>query len=212
MPPFSYEEEEEEEEEEEQHGSEQLSGELLVSATLVPKDAADEEEQQQQQQVVRPTSAAEEVGAALPHLHHYQQQEHPQQHLHTLADDDDGRDREAQLQARAERIAPYIEALSAAQSDLARDSVFVFLQDSSEGGSGRVLALPSGACVLDALREGERRFGVSVDWRDRSRGRGRGHSVEYNGEVSNVTERLHNGDVVMVRSIRRQQQQQPVSL
>jgi len=121
-----------------------------------------------------PTSAA---GAAVAGLPRY-----------------NGNAREERQRARSERIAPYIEALSEAKSDLARDSVFVFL--SSNGSeSGKVLALPSGAVVLDALREGERRFGVSVDWRNTSEGR-----VEYNGAVSNITERLHNGDVIMVQS------------
>eukprot|EP00568_Trieres_chinensis_P019171 CAMPEP_0183326774 /NCGR_PEP_ID=MMETSP0160_2-20130417/83085_1 /TAXON_ID=2839 ORGANISM="Odontella Sinensis, Strain Grunow 1884" /NCGR_SAMPLE_ID=MMETSP0160_2 /ASSEMBLY_ACC=CAM_ASM_000250 /LENGTH=688 /DNA_ID=CAMNT_0025494831 /DNA_START=108 /DNA_END=2174 /DNA_ORIENTATION=+ len=106
--------------------------------------------------------------------------------------------RAERVRARAEGIAPYIEALSAAQLDLTRENVFVFLQASPgqlTEKKSKILALPSGACVLDALREGEKRFGVHVDWRNRSQ-----QGVTHNGIRSNVTQKLSNGDVVTIQN------------
>ena len=102
--------------------------------------------------------------------------------------------RAERVRARAEQMAPYIEALSLAKLDLTRENVFIFLKSAPGSTEGdKILALPSGACILDALRMGERRFGVSVDWRSKTN-----EDVIHNGVLSNVTQKLNNGDVVTV--------------
>jgi len=87
--------------------------------------------------------------------------------------------RAARIRARTERLQPYLQAVKAAQSDLTLEHVFVFLSSRE----GQVLALPAGACVLDALR-------ASTD----------DHSVvaRINGQDCAVTRRLHNGDVLQL--------------
>jgi len=97
------------------------------------------------------------------------------------------------VRAHAERIAPYIAALNRYQSDLAREVVFVFVSSASAGNSidGKVLALRSGACVLDALREGEKQFGMELNWS------GANNLVQVNNdEPISMTQRLSNGDVL----------------
>lgn len=102
------------------------------------------------------------------------------------------------IRARTQRLEPYIQALTTAQSDLARDFVFVFLKPSHDEPSssrenikseGKVLQLPAGACVVDALREGERSLGVPMLF---------GDTFNLNGAVTSVTSRLSNGDVLTV--------------
>ena len=98
------------------------------------------------------------------------------------------------IRARTQRLEPYIQALTAAQSDLARDYVFVFLKqhdesDTNQSAEGKVLALPAGACVIDALREGERSLGVPLLV---------GDVFDLNGVATSVTNRLSNGDVLTV--------------
>lgn len=96
-------------------------------------------------------------------------------------------ERANRIRARTKKLQPYIEALTAAKSDLARDHVFVFLT-TLEQGTGSVLALPAGACVLDALREGEREWGFRFP-----------DQVQLNGELlDKVTGRLQNGDILTV--------------
>jgi (p)ppGpp synthase/HD superfamily hydrolase len=90
------------------------------------------------------------------------------------------------IRDRTQRLEPYLNALTEAQSDLARDFVFVFLR--SDEHPGRVLALPSGACVLDALREGEKAVGCPLVFNTRE--------LEVNGATTSVTRRLNNGDVL----------------
>jgi ppGpp synthetase/RelA/SpoT-type nucleotidyltranferase len=93
------------------------------------------------------------------------------------------------IRARTQRLEPYLQALTAAQSDLVRERVFVFLTPSSTAAEGKVLALPAGACVLDALREGERVLGrpLSDQW------------LTLNGSpTTKLTHRLQNGDVLTV--------------
>lgn len=102
-------------------------------------------------------------------------------------------ERADRIRARTQKLQPYIEALTAAQSDLAREHVFVFLtseddSNRSNTNSGRVLSLPAGACVLDALREGERELGIAFPEHHR-----------LNGEISTkVTSKLQNGDILAV--------------
>lgn len=107
--------------------------------------------------------------------------------------------RQAWIRKRTERLKPYIEALTDVQSDLARDHVFVFLtqqREQSENDScsvaaeGKVLALPAGACVLDALRETERTLGLSLM---------RNEVFALNGIETSVTRQLQNGDILGIQ-------------
>jgi len=119
---------------------------------------------------------------------------------------DHDEDRAQRVRARAERIAPYIESFTAAQSDLARNHVFVFLASSEQeqqhhqqaeaSPSGTIVSLPSGSCILDALREGAKHFpGVDSNC---FQGKGDTHGgVRRNGmAAASVTEMLKNGDVI----------------
>jgi (p)ppGpp synthase/HD superfamily hydrolase len=101
--------------------------------------------------------------------------------------------RAQQIEKRTKRLNPYLEALNAAQSDLVRDHVFVFLSQSDDtlNCQGKIISLPSGACVLDALRQGERTSGLSVDWRG---------SPSLNGRETNLTSQLRNGDILTLPS------------
>lgn len=107
-------------------------------------------------------------------------------------------ERADRIRARTKKLLPYIEALTAAQTDLAREHVFVFLTseeddaavdaDGQQNQHGRVLSLPAGACVLDALREGERELGIAFPDHHR-----------LNGEISTkVTSKLQNGDILTI--------------
>ena len=112
-----------------------------------------------------------------------------------LSDEAEGKIRADRIRARTEQLAPYIEALSEAQSNMSLEHVFVFLshsQDDTVHTEGKVLALPAGACVLDALREGEKTLGLQLNWREE-------HSlVSHNGSIANVTQKLKNGDILTV--------------
>lgn len=110
-------------------------------------------------------------------------------------DDVESKERAARIRARMQRLQPYIEALTAAQSDLVRQNVFVFLAQ-SENSTGTVVALPAGACVLDALREGERRFSMRFPWREEDLA-----LVSHNGVAASVTSKLRNGDILSVPSV-----------
>lgn len=92
------------------------------------------------------------------------------------------------IRARAQRLEPYLQALTVTQSELTRDFVFVFLEDENHSANGKVLALPAGACVLDALREGEKTLGLLYD----------DSNLALNGNDTSVTRQLHNGDVLTV--------------
>jgi len=94
--------------------------------------------------------------------------------------------------ARDEHLAPYIEALNA-ETNLAKESVFVFLSsEAGDANNGKVLSLPAGACVIDALRAGQ----IGVDFL-----RNGSVSISQNGIEANMTERLQNGDVLTIASI-----------
>jgi hypothetical protein len=111
--------------------------------------------------------------------------------------------RTEQVRARAERLAPYIEALTAARSDLARERVFVFFYqpaqefetDDEASLSGSILSLPSGARVMDALKEGERKTGVNLKkmWFRESNNK---NVILRNGVLTSATHPLENGDVL----------------
>jgi len=115
------------------------------------------------------------------------------------------------LRARAESIAPYIEALSTARMDLAREQVFVFCnhpvynEDSSSdeysSTIGSIITLPAGALVIDAIREEERLSGFSFSNRSLLSGSRRIDNesiVLRNGVLTTLTQPLENGDVVTV--------------
>ena len=91
-----------------------------------------------------------------------------------------------------EKLVPYLEAMSEAHTDQTRDHVYVFLLENNHGenacqnkSKGRILSLPAGACVVDAL--GVRRLSMNDN------------DVLRNGEsCTTMTQRLHNGDVLCV--------------
>ena len=92
----------------------------------------------------------------------------------------------------AERLAPYIEAFSTVQSNLTRNQVLVFLSptEDSESFDGKIISLPSGSCVMDALREGEKLYGITTNFK--------GIGVIQNDKETILTQRLNNGDVLKV--------------
>lgn len=141
---------------------------------------------------------------------------HPTSSSVTLSDVWQSKRRQDRIRDRAQRLEPYLTALTEARSDLNRDYVFVFLTGPSEQPldchhdvgdndaqypppGGRVLALPSGACVLDALREGERAVGHALVFARQD--------PVVNGVASPVTRQLHNGDVLSLPPMMCSQQQ-----
>mmetsp|Transcript_17157 Transcript_17157/g.24794 ORF Transcript_17157/g.24794 Transcript_17157/m.24794 type:complete len:647 (-) Transcript_17157:139-2079(-) len=94
----------------------------------------------------------------------------------------ESRIRAERIRARKERLAPYIEALTTARSDLARDHIFVFLSQ-ADSNDGHILTLPAGARVVDALREGK----VSG-------------KAFHNGSIATRSQKLNNGDVISFES------------
>jgi len=95
--------------------------------------------------------------------------------------------REERIRARTQRLAPYIEALTTAQSDLQRENVYIFLSEESgeEDTEGAVLALPAGAVVLDVLRQ------INLSFLPED-------CIFHNGSPATLTSRLQNGDVLAV--------------
>jgi (p)ppGpp synthase/HD superfamily hydrolase len=96
--------------------------------------------------------------------------------------------RAERIRARTQRLAPYIEALTAAQSDMQREIVFVFVHQSEESSEGTVVALPAGAVVLDAIRYCELPAVPDED-------------ITHNGSPASWLTRLNNGDVLSIPSI-----------
>jgi len=98
--------------------------------------------------------------------------------------------RTRRLQISSERLAPYIESFSNLLSKLRRNQVFVFLSpaDGSIRFDGKIISLPSGSCVIDALRQGEKLFGMTANFQ--------GPRVYQNDKETFFTERLRNGDVL----------------
>jgi len=113
------------------------------------------------------------------------QQWHWKQHANQSVEDVESyyepmnRERADRIRERTERLQPYLQAVKNAQSDLTLERVFVFLSSRE----GQVLALPAGACVLDALRASTNESGVVA---------------RINGQDCAVTRRLHNGDVLQL--------------
>jgi len=92
--------------------------------------------------------------------------------------------RAARIQARTKRLVPYLNALTTAQSDMAREHVFVFL-------CGKLVALPSGSTVMDALNEAKRTTNMPFAW----------NKIEplsclHNGVGSQTNTCLRNGDTI----------------
>jgi len=89
------------------------------------------------------------------------------------------------LRARDEHLAPYLDALKKDHSNLAREHVFIFLNN--ENDDSHVLELPKGACILDALRES----GITSS-------RVLETQLIRNGSLTSVTQQLGNGDIVTI--------------
>ena len=74
--------------------------------------------------------------------------------------------------------------------------VFVFLtqENGDQNGlcqpEGKVLALPAGACVLDALRETERTLGLPLP---------KNQGFALNGIETSITRQLQNGDILGIQ-------------
>lgn len=94
-----------------------------------------------------------------------------------------------QQRANKSNFTPYVNALMEDRSNLARDHVFVFFQ-TEETKAGHVLELPAGACVIDALNESERVFGIK---QPRTL-----INIVHNGSPTTITRQLRNGDVLSV--------------
>ena len=107
-----------------------------------------------------------------------------------VSDEVDNQRRAERIRERTQRLAPYIEALTTAQSDLTRENVFVFLSQSETGDSseGKVVALPAGSVVLDAIRYCDVPALTDI-------------GVQHNGSPAALTSRLSNGDVLSIPSL-----------
>jgi len=100
-----------------------------------------------------------------------------------------------------ENITPFIKALEVTQSNLTRQKVYIFLasqQASQQTGTilrdGKLLELPAGACVLDALRESDRTLGFSISLRDQSLA----GIIHNDGALTSLTQKLKNGDILTI--------------
>eukprot|EP00980_Cylindrotheca_fusiformis_P030562 scaffold25036_cov166-Cylindrotheca_fusiformis.AAC.1 len=98
--------------------------------------------------------------------------------------------RAERIRARTQRLAPYIEALTTAQSDLEREHVYVFLSQDDIEQDGAVLALPAGAVVLDVLNQIDHSFLKEKE-----------DCILHNGSPARLTSRLTNGDVLSIPSM-----------
>jgi len=110
-------------------------------------------------------------------------------------DNEKDRIRAERERQNAERLAPYIEAFSSAQSSVTRNQVLVFLSptDDSYSFDSKIISLPSGSCVMDALREGEKLFGIMTNFH--------GIGVVQNDQETILTQRLANGDVLKIPAL-----------
>ena len=91
------------------------------------------------------------------------------------------------VRQKAQKLAPYIEALAKSRQDLARKRVFVFL---SSAGQGSIISLRAGSRILDALIEGEKK-GIDSSWTN-------GIKFARNGVEAELSETLENGDLLTV--------------
>lgn len=88
----------------------------------------------------------------------------------------------ASVHAREEPLTPYLNAFVAEQSDLSREQVFVFMstQTCESSKRDRILALPAGSCIIDALRESNHKLSLR------------------NYDQHKLTQKLRNGDILAV--------------
>ena len=110
---------------------------------------------------------------------------------------------------RDETLAPYLEALSGAQTDMTRENVFVFVsvqptegddhESSSSSTEGTVLSLPSGSRVLDAIRVTEKWSSTLESSGSLYDGRSSFVALRNGLRTSSMgTELLSSGDVVSI--------------
>lgn len=114
--------------------------------------------------------------------------EHTAEQTEYFQSNEESHIRAERIRARTQRLAPYIEAFTTAQSDLARENVYIFLAQENDDQEGAVLALPAGAVILDVLRQVELPFLPEG-------------SVFHNGNPATITTRLSNGDVLSIPSL-----------
>ena len=98
---------------------------------------------------------------------------------------------------RASVLQSYIEALSVARSHLLDNSVFVFIVTSNTAVEGKVVGLPIGSSVADALMEVCKRCKLSVP----ESFNGSQFDVFLNGKHTNLHNTLKNGDTLVVPSL-----------
>ncbi|GAX23555.1 hypothetical protein FisN_14Hh268 [Fistulifera solaris] len=96
----------------------------------------------------------------------------------TMSDIWQSRRRVDRIRERTAKLEPYLQAMTAAQENLAREQVFVFF-------GSKLMALPAGSCVLDAVR--------SVN-----PARVQEDDLVLNGSSTSLTHLLSNGDVLSV--------------
>lgn len=101
--------------------------------------------------------------------------------------------RDDRVKARDEEIAPYLQAFSKSQTDIVRELVFVFVTPSGSKKDGKILCLPNGARVIDALNASEKISNEYSRWRIEDQ-----TGIYMNGSASSITSRLSNGDVLIV--------------
>jgi ppGpp synthetase/RelA/SpoT-type nucleotidyltranferase len=104
---------------------------------------------------------------------------------------------------RDQTLAPYLEALSGAQTDMTRENVFVFVSVRSPAPDapieGTVLSLPRGSRVLDAIRVAEKWSSTLESGGNLYDGRNSFIALRNGLRTSAMgSERLDNGDVVSI--------------
>ncbi len=104
---------------------------------------------------------------------------------------------------RDQTLAPYLEALSGAQTDMTRENVFVFVsvrpQAANAPTEGTVLSLPSGSKVMDAIRVAEKWSSALESGGNLYDGRNSFVALRNGYRTSSMgRERLDNGDVVSI--------------
>ncbi|KAK1746151.1 RelA/SpoT family protein [Skeletonema marinoi] len=104
---------------------------------------------------------------------------------------------------RDQTLAPYLEALSGAQTDMTRENVFVFVSVRAPAANapteGTVLSLPRGSRVLDAIRVAEKWSSTLESGGNLYDGRNSFVALRNGLRTSAMgSERLDNGDVVSI--------------
>jgi len=91
----------------------------------------------------------------------------------------------------------YIEALTIARSDLVQKKIFLFVSPLSFHFDGKIIPLPSGSIVLDALKECELRYHTQIVQKLKD-GNMRNLGISLNGRSTCLEESIANGDVLTV--------------